>query len=374
LKGSKKKIAIINKDFWPLIGGVETVVRQHAEVLSTRFDVDVLVCGPKNLVEKKFEGNDYNLYRFKHEVVALKTPFSISMLLWMLRNKYDVIYFHHPYPYGSLLGLFFNGVQIIYYHADIVKQKKAMLIFYPILRATLCRAKIVLTSSPSLLEKSQILKKYVNKVTVVPFWLDNEMHQPKIEQSVTLNHEQEKYFLFLGRLAEYKGLNVLVQAIKQSSDEYKFIIAGQGEMSEEISNLTSLSNVTIINQHVTEVEKNTLIENAYCLLFPSITSNEAFGIIQLEAMRYGVPIINTDLDSGVPWVARHNQEALTIKANSARELTQAIKLIYEDFDLHQKLSLGCISRSRYFDKEKQSRRLIEVFDDVFRKKCVGVKS
>ena len=75
MKGSKNKIAIINKDFWPLIGGVETVVRQHAEVLSTRFDVDVLVCGPKNLVEKKFEGNDYNLYRFKHEFVALKTPF-----------------------------------------------------------------------------------------------------------------------------------------------------------------------------------------------------------------------------------------------------------------------------------------------------------
>ncbi len=368
MTGSKKKIAIVNKDFWPLIGGVETVVRQHAEVLSTRFDVDVLVCGPKNLVEKKFEGNDYNVYRFKREFVALKTPFSISMLLWMLRNKYDVIYLHHPYPYGTLLSLFINnGIQIIYYHADIVKQKKAMLIFYPILRATLRRAKVVLTSSPSLLEKSQILKKYVDKVRVIPIWLDCEINQPKIELSETLNYEQEKYFLFLGRLAEYKGLHVLVQAIKQSSDKYNFIIVGQGEMSEEICSLADLNNVTILNRHVTEVEKNTLLENAYCLLFPSITSNEAFGIIQLEAMRYGVPIINTDLDSGVPWVARHNQEALTIKANSADELTRAIKMIYEDCDLRQKLSVGCVSRSQYFDREKQSKRLIEVFSDVLRK-------
>ena len=367
LEVAKKKVAIVNKGFWPLVGGVETIVRQHAEVLSTEFDVDVLVCGPKTVAQKNFEGKNYNVYRFKHEFVALKTPFSISMLLWMVGNKYDVIYFHHPYPYGSLIGLLLKSPQIIYYHADIIKQKKAKILFYPILWAALCRAKIVLTSSPILVEKSEVLKKWIDKIKVIPFWLDDGISQPTSKPPLELNQEGQKYFLYLGRLAEYKGIGVLVEAIKKSPNEYKFIIVGQGEMAPELREITSLPNVTIIDQHVTEERKNSLIKYAYCLLFPSLTSNEAFGIIQLEAMRHGVPIINTQLDSGVPWVARHDQEALTIQANSVDELTNAIKLISEDSDLHHNLSLGCSLRMQYFDGKKQSKRLIEVFNQILRK-------
>jgi glycosyltransferase involved in cell wall biosynthesis len=84
---------------------------------------------------------------------------------------------------------------------------------------------------------------------------------------------------------------------------------------------------------------------ARALILPSVAPNEAFGLVQIEAMALGKPIINTDLKSGVPWVARDGLEAITVKPSDAAALRQAVVRL--DTDEALRLNLAKAARQRW---------------------------
>lgn len=355
----KKKIAIINKAFHPEIGGIETVVKQHAATLAREHDVDVIVAGNYSENTPNYLGEDYTLRRFKSDIKIAKTPFSLSLLFWLFKGRYDLIYIHHPYPYASLISLLLRTEIIYYYHSDIIKQKFLKRIFQPFLNLSLKKATVIISSNPRMVEYSGLLGRYKHKNKIIPFWLDED---PRLANKLSYATIIRKpYFLYFGRLAEYKGLNHLVEAIKELNGEYNFVIAGNGGKDYLLNDISHLPNVTIINGDISETQKYSLIAQANFLLFPSTSENEAFGIVQLEALSQSLPIINTKLRSGVPWVARDGIEAITITPGNTKALVHALRKAKSSSKLRERLADGAGKRYSDFDKAKLEADLLEVF-------------
>jgi rhamnosyl/mannosyltransferase len=156
---------------------------------------------------------------------------------------------------------------------------------------------------------------------------------------------------------------VLIESIDFIQNEIYIVIVGEGELSQYIlKKAYSHKNVKLLNRFVNEEEKKYLLNKCKFLVFPSTLPSEAFGIIQIEAMAYGKPVINTNLPTGVPWVSLHNISGLTVKPNDKYELANAIKKLYYDDIIYKRLSTGALDRfNNYFTKEKTDNALIDLY-------------
>jgi ABC-type polysaccharide/polyol phosphate export permease len=73
-----------------------------------------------------------------------------------------------------------------------------------------------------------------------------------------------------------------------------------------------------------------MMQVADVFVMPSVTAAETFGLVQLEAMAAGRPIVNTQLNTGVPHVARHGIEAITVPPGDHEQLADAIDTLVKD--------------------------------------------
>ena len=320
------KILILNKLDYPNLGGVETVAKQYAEWLeSDGHDVTVFTTKNKSNFEIEYLTVN-NVKVIKHSAFFRfgSMPISISYIVnfIFLFNKYDIIHFHEPFPIGSLLANLIKKKKIIItYHSDIIKQSgflKTLSVF--LLKRALRKAQIITTTSSRLLNSSDLLLKYKAKTKIIPL---------SSEKQSSTSFSPNSYFLLIGRLSYYKGVDVLIKALKNSNIlNRKILIIGKGEKEIEhlISNFAKeKSNVTFINEFVSEKMKLDYIKNCYCLLFPSNFNSEAFGITQIESLSFAKPVINTNLDTGVPWVSLNNITGFTAKPGCAVSFSKCIE-------------------------------------------------
>lgn len=345
------RILQINKYYYPDIGGVESVVKQYAESIDERFNVTVL-CVKKDFSTKtSLETiNGVNVIRCASFGTFFSMPVSLVFILRFLRcyKQFDILHFHEPFPLASLLSLIIGKKNkiIITWHSDIIKQKllkKSVEVF----QRKLCRkANVVTTTSPNMLEFSDILREFRNKVSILPL---------SIPTKRSISKSDNNYILYLGRLSYYKGIDVLLKAyeIADTNMELRIVGGGDKEIAARVSEQCKITkkNIVFVNSFVTEEEKNQLFKNCSFFVLPSIAASEAFAIIQLEAMIYGKAVINTNLPTGVPYVSVHNSTGLTVTPNDHMALANAIDQLALDTNLRKKLG------------EKGHERVVSKFSD-----------
>jgi glycosyltransferase involved in cell wall biosynthesis len=350
----KVKILQVNKLYPPYIGGVEEVVKTYAEILDDEgHEVVVLVCNTENKTVFENVGN-IKIIRTSSLYMWHNMPISFSFFFhyWRSARWCDVIHLHEPYPTGALcfLATLTFKKKLITWHSDIVKQKIIGRLIRPIQLLSCFFANEITTTSSNLARNSPGLRLFQKKVTVLPLSIDIERFEfNDVIGNDVLKIKQNygnKFALFVGRLVPYKGLNVLVEALRDI--DVTVVIIGSGPLREYIENQTQSAGfrgkIVIVEGYVDNEELVAWYYACRFFVFPSITENEAFGIVQLEAMVCGKSVINTNLASGVPSVSLNNETGLTVTPGSVMELKSAIEMLWNNDEMVREFGINAKNR------------------------------
>ncbi|GBD34502.1 N-acetyl-alpha-D-glucosaminyl L-malate synthase [bacterium HR35] len=353
------KILQVNKLYYPWIGGVETIVKQIAEGLNGNDDfiIDVLVCNNKS--GKKIEEiNGVKVFRASSFGVYLGMPLSIDFffLYKKIFKNYDTIFLHYPFPLGFFAYFLFskNKDLVIWYHSDIIRQKILEIFFRPFHLFALKKAKKIFVSNPNLIESSNYLKKFKEKCIVIPFGIDLEKF--KFNEEIKKESEEIKnkfgtpLVLSVGRLSYYKGFEYLIEAAK--SVEAKFLIIGEGKLKNKL--LKMIKDLDLENKVFIIPPVENLIPYYYaCDVFvlPSIHKSETFGIVLLEAMACGKPLISTELGTGTSWINENEKTGFVVEPKNSKTLAEAINKLLTNRDLHNFFSRNAMEKVKNFTLE-----------------------
>jgi glycosyltransferase involved in cell wall biosynthesis len=202
-----------------------------------------------------------------------------------------------------------------------------------------------------------------NKITPILLAHDSAHFRPVIEEE-SQSRSQDPYFLYIGRHDPYKNISRLISAFANlpSSHEYQLWLAGPSDDRYTPALKTQIQELGIAHQvkfldYVPYDELPKIISRAISLVFPSLW--EGFGLPVLEAMACGTPVITSNLAS-MPEVA--GDAAILIDPYNMNQLTDAMKMVGEDFQLRSKLRQAGLVRAQQFSWEKTGKATATILE------------
>ena len=366
------RVLHVYKNYFPTVGGIENHVRLLCgELRRLGVDPTVLVANTsRRTVIDEVDG--IRVLRAGRLGFAASTPLSLSLFLRLAAERPDITHLHFPYPIGEMAHLLLGRRQrlVIGYHSDIVKQKKLLTVYGPFMRAILRRADRILVSNPYLLDSSPHLAPFVSKCVIVPYGLDLSKFQatPDVRaRAEEIRREAGKpVVLFVGVLRYYKGLDYLLRAMTEV--DATLVIVGQGPMEQELRQLAQelgLNGRVLLRGQVDDAELVASYHAADVFVLPSSHRSEAFGLVQVEAMACGVPIVCTELGTGTTYVNRHGETGLVVPPADPPALAAAINQLLADPLLRKKLGQGGIQRAHSdFEVRGMAARIHSVYHQL----------
>ena len=309
----------------------------------------MLVCS-KSDGERRIVIDDVTVERVRSfgDVLSLPAAPTYPLRLWRRIGEHDLLALHAPFPLADLvfaLGFGRNRPLIVHWHADIVSHAALRRFVEPLMRRTLRRAEAIIVSDAILLKNTPLLREFAEKCHVVPFGVDVAIYDKPALRHDRFS-ERGRLVLACGRLVPYKGFDVLVRAAVDQN--FEVWIVGEGRerarLEQLITSLGVKDRVRLLGS-VAESERVKLMCIADVFVMPSVTNAETFGLVQLEAMAAGRPIVNTSLDTAVPHVARDGIEAVTVPPGDHAKLAEAIGALIGDPDRRRRMGLAARRRA-----------------------------
>jgi glycosyltransferase involved in cell wall biosynthesis len=346
---------------------METHLQALCGELKQSINVEVIVAnGGRETVEEIVDG--VGVSRLGTLLNFGAAPVCPQMVRRVRESKADIIHLHWPNPTGVLayLSSGHRGKLIFTYHSDIIRQRLLRKPFWPILRHALKRAERIIAASPNYVEASPILRKFRDDCRIIPFGLPLEQFdRPNAIEVLRIRKAYgQRIVLCVGRLVYYKGFEYAIRAMRDV--EGHLLIVGSGPLREslmqEARDCGVLERVTILSD-VKDVVPYYHAADVFVL--PSIARSEAFGIVQLEAMACGKPIVNTNLDSGVPFVSPDKVSGLTVPPADVASLGRAINILLDDSSLNTQYGQAGRARvEREFSLKLMAERTLELYREV----------
>jgi glycosyltransferase involved in cell wall biosynthesis len=365
------KVVHLFKDYFPpTTGGIE----QHMALLCTGLarSMDVAVLVPSHSVHKHRETiNGVDVVRVPEFGRFAAVPFCPTMPRELARLKPDIVHLHFPNPMGDSSYLFSRSVPlIISYHADVIRQRRLLPLYLPILNAVFKRASRVIAAAEENIASSPVLTRYKDRCTVIPYGIDLPAFELTDTERIIVEQRRtaagEGTVLFVGVLRPYKGVDVLLRAMARV--KAKLVIVGRGPNRLELSSLAArlgISNRVSFLGEVSESERRILLHSCDVFVLPSIDNREAFGIAQLEAMACGRPVIASDLPTGVRFVNKNQMTGLLVPPGDSDALAAALQRLLGDERLRQTLGNAAKRRAELeFSADRMVRRVQQVYEEV----------
>jgi glycosyltransferase involved in cell wall biosynthesis len=329
----------LGKYYFPYMGGIETHLYALCNELRARVSLEAVVCNSEfKTVRETVDG--VPVTRCGRAFEAASVSVCATMPLVLSRCDYSIIHFHFPHPMGVLSYLASrkpaNHRVVVTYHSDIVRQERLLKLYAPFMQVVMERADAILCTSPNYLESSAVLARYREKCRVIPYGIDLSLFERTNAIDERAAAIRKKYpgriLLSIGRLIYYKGFEYVIQAMRHV--DAHLLILGDGPLRASLERLSESLGVSERVHFLGNVHNRDIAPYHYAsdvFVLPSIVRSEAFGIVQLEAMACGRPVVNTSIaDSGVPFVSRHEESGLTVPPKDPEALAGAVNALLRD--------------------------------------------
>lgn len=369
------KVLQVGKYYPPYEGGIETHVQSLAEGLAPLYEVTVLAFNTRaRTVQETLSG--VRVIRAATLGRLLSTEMSPSFLAWFLRLRdAEVIHLHTPNPIGELACLVAprRARLIITYHSDVVRQKLLGRLNRLVLHRLMRRADRIIAFTRRYMESSPVISRYPQKCSIIPHGVDLtelEVTPGVAERASFLRREHgPRIILFVGRLVYYKGVDTLLRSLAQVPDA-RLLIVGDGPLKPsliELAGRLGVADRTIFMGRVSHEEKVACYRASDFLVLPATHRSEAFGLVQVEALACGLPVISTNIDSGVPFVNSDGVTGIIVEPGDAKGLAAAMRRLLDDTGARARFAEAARQRAAdLFSREVMVRSLRCVYSDVLR--------
>ncbi len=361
--------------FYPIAGGIEKVMYDLVLGLSQRIDVNSDMLCASQTAEKQIisisESSKIICTPIWGKLFATMISPSMIWHLRCIKNDYDIIHIHHPDPMAAL-ALWLSGYKgkvVLHWHSDILKQRIALKFYMPLQCWLINRADVIIGTTPIYLSESPFLfSKSLNKVCI-PIGIDPMSPDPLEVIKLKAKYHGRKIIFSLGRLVTYKGFEYLVKSALSLSNDYVILIGGTGPLKQSLQDIidaNNLQNKVQLLGRISDEDLSNYFGACDLYVMSSISKTEAFGIVQIEAMSCGKPVIATKIKgSGVSWVNNDGVSGVNIEPMNSEAIAGAIVSVLSDKDEYNKYSKGAIERYHsLFRYEKMIDSFVNLYNSL----------
>jgi phosphatidylinositol alpha-mannosyltransferase len=350
-------------------GGVQFHVRDLAEVfLAQGHDVSVLAPADEDSEVPPYLTSCGRAVPVRYNGSVARLTFgpvtSSRVTRWLEQGDFDVLHLHEPVtPSVSLMALWAADEPVVAtFHTSNVRSR-AMHAANPLLRSSLekIRARIAVSEDAA----TTVRRHLGGDAFIVP----NGVHVERFASAATsaewLGTPERPTLAFLGRVDEpRKGLDVALRALPTVLDALpgtRLLVAGPGDPSDLLKHADRRAAAAVeVLGAVSEADKAALLRSVDAYVAPHL-GGESFGIVLIEAMASGAPVVAADLPAFLR-VLDGGRTGAVFTTGDAADLSRTLVGLLGDPARREALRVAGHARAEVFDWSRVSRQVIAVYE------------
>jgi len=362
--------------FEPYVGGVEThVATLSSELVRRGHEVTVLTSRADRGLPEREDLNGIHVRRVKTRAVWLRTPIAPATKAALASMEAEVVHAHSPPPltsyYAARASSRLRLPFVITYHCDIEAPSVFGPLVEPVYRhtlgySTIRRADRIIVTTATYAATSRAVWAY--RPAVIPNAVDLERYRPENDGSaIRARHgirEGESVVLFVGRMVAHKGIETLIEAAR-SVAYAKFLLVGGGPELDSLRRVAARLGVAgrvIFTGQVSGEDLPSYFAACDVFVLPSVSRLEAFGIVALEAMASGKPVVVSDIP-GVREVIADGKEGLLADPVDPESVAGKIRILLADD--RKRSAMGRAGRETV-ERNFSVRTVVDQIEQVYR--------
>lgn len=364
-------------------------ILDYAKAMTKYYDVTVLVPGAVGAKEEEeLEGvhviryHYFPIHKFEtlcypgaivprikqKKVRILLVPFLLLSLHHQLKKRskeFDVVHAHWLIPQGIMQMSVKDTPYIVTGHGgDVTSLNKGILKSMKL--KCLERAKAITVVSDAL--QDYVKQLYPNqKTSIIPMGCDVSRFSSEHRKENFFGQGDRKVVLFVGRLAEKKGVTYLIDAMKKV-DNAVLVIVGKGDLEPGLrQQAKALGDKVVFAGPKTHDELPEIYASADVFVAPSVTAadgdKEGFGLVILEAMASGVPVV-ASRSGGIVDIVKDEENGLLCDEKDVEKLSVNISRVLEDEALSAKLKTAAGHAVEQYSYDNISKRYNDILSGI----------
>lgn len=331
------KVLHVYRTYFPdTQGGLEEVIRQICINTRPQGVESRVFCLSRDPTPSQLDSEGGIIVRVQQSFEIASCGFCFGGLAEFARQVEwaDLVHYHFPWPFADVMHALAGRSRpsIVTYHSDIVRQRALGFLYRPLMMRFLRSMDRVVATSPNYFATSDVLSSVSGSVEVIPIGIQPDSYPDVSRDRRLLERVEEEYgrgfFLFVGVLRYYKGLHILMEAMRNV--DYSVVIVGSGPVEKELKQQAQqlgLSNVRFGGQLDDRV-KMALFSLCRAVVFPSYLRSEAFGVTLLEGAMCSKPLISAEVGAGSSHINIHGQTGLVVTPGCPESLRKAMHALY----------------------------------------------